>query len=153
MTGKTAKAPRPELRRKPEVGFGWIDQRMLHDGWLKAIGSDACAVLILLAIAADERGASFYGRARMGSLLGMDLCRIDEALSCLLDLELVAMRPWRQGAQGRCTGNSCPIPLQETQRSGESQKIDTLLEQVIIKKRVLRGRLIHPPGPFPITLP
>jgi len=133
MTGKTAKAPRPELRRKPEVGFGWIDQRMLHDGWLKAIGSDACAVLILLAIAADERGASFYGRARMGSLLGMDLCRIDEALSCLLDLELVAMRPWRQGHKDG-VWQLLPIPLQETQRSGESQKIDTLLEQVIIKK-------------------
>lgn len=108
--------------------------RMLHEGWLKEIGSDACAVLILLAIAADKHGASFYGRTRMASALGMDLCRIKEALSCLRDFGLIAMRPWQHG-QEEGVWQLLPVPQRTQTHSDGPHAISEILEDVIKQKR------------------
>ena len=89
--------PRPELVRRPSRSFGWLDARMLQDGWLSRLGPDATAVLTLLALAADEHGASFYGRGRMAAVLGLDAHALDRALVRLLALGLIAHRPWRAG--------------------------------------------------------
>lgn len=70
---------------------------MLHDGWLSRLGPDATAVLTFLALAADERGASFYGRGRMAATLSLDSRALDRALERLTALGLVAHRPWRTG--------------------------------------------------------
>lgn len=89
--------PRPDLVRKPPGAFGWLDARLLHEGWLAQLGPDATAALVLLAIAADHRGASFYGRARMSSRLGLARPAIDRALDRLLATGLLLHRPWRAG--------------------------------------------------------
>lgn len=89
--------PRPDLVRRPDCGFGWLEDRLLHDGWLRDLGSDATAILLLLALAADRRGASFFARDRMATSLGLDRDRVDHALHRLQDLDLVAHRPWRPG--------------------------------------------------------
>lgn len=89
--------PRPDLLRRPSGGFGWLEARLLHDGWLARLGPEPAAVLLLLALAADERGASFYGRQRMATLLSLDRTAIDRALARLLELGLVAQRPWHPG--------------------------------------------------------
>ena len=89
--------PRPDLVRRPRGAFGWLDAQLLHDGWLADLGPRAVAVLVLLMLAADRRGASYYGRERMADLLGMSRADIDDALNQLLDAGLVEYRPWRQG--------------------------------------------------------
>ncbi len=89
--------PRPELERRPTHAFGWLDAGLLHDGWLAEIGPHAAATLVLLALAADRRGASFYGRDRMAIALGMTRHEIDQALQRLLDAGVAAFRPWRPG--------------------------------------------------------
>jgi hypothetical protein len=89
--------PRPELIRQPTGHFGWIEDRLLHDGWLARLGAEGTSVLVLLALAADRHGASFYGRERMAVQLGMSRPDVDDALRRLLELRLVAHRPWRPG--------------------------------------------------------
>ena len=89
--------PRPELERRPTRAFGWLDAELLHDGWLAEIGPHAAATLVLLALAADRRGVSFYGRDRMAIALGMTRHEIDQALQRLLDAGVAAFRPWRPG--------------------------------------------------------
>jgi len=89
--------PRPGLRRRPPRSFGWLDARLLHDKWLERLGPEAVAVLALLAIAADEFGASFYLRGKMAWTLGLDLHELDRCLGRLLELGLVAHRPWSSG--------------------------------------------------------
>lgn len=90
--------PYPALTRSPAgLAFGWLDARLLHEEWFARLGSDATAVLTLLALAADRRGSSFYGRERMGRALGLTRERMDLALGRLLELGLVAHRPWRPG--------------------------------------------------------
>jgi hypothetical protein len=58
-------APRPELERRPQGAFGWLDAELLRGGWLAELGPPAVAMLVLLALAADRRGVSFFGRDRM----------------------------------------------------------------------------------------
>ena len=89
--------PRPELERRPMGAFGWLGAELLHDGWLAEIGPHAAATLVLLALAADRRGASFFSRNRMAVALGMSRHDVDEGLQRLLDAGLVDHRPWRVG--------------------------------------------------------
>ena len=90
--------PRPDLERIPRVAFGWIEAELLHDGWLAEAGPHAAAVPVLLALAADRRGASFFSRDPMAVALGMSRHEVDvAALQRLVDCGLVAHRPWRQG--------------------------------------------------------
>ena len=89
--------PCPGRIRSTPPSFGWLDVRLLNDDWLGRLGPDATAALCLLALAADRRGASFYGRGRMAQRLGVDRSRVDAALDRLRALELVAFSPWRPG--------------------------------------------------------
>jgi hypothetical protein len=89
--------PRPDLVRRPAGGFGWLEDRLLHDGWLARLGPPAVGVLVLLALAADRNGCSFYGRRRMAVALGIRRQDLDEALRQLRQLNLVVHRPWRSG--------------------------------------------------------
>lgn len=91
--------PRPDLTRQPTRAFGWVDAELLHAGWLARLGAEGVAVLMLLAVAADRRGASFYSRARMAERLDLAPAAIDAGLARLLKLDLVAFRPWRAGAR------------------------------------------------------
>ncbi|MHC4406090.1 MAG: hypothetical protein ACYTG0_41160 [Planctomycetota bacterium] len=93
----TVPPPRPDLIRQPTGCFGWLEDRLLRDGWLSRLGPEGTSVLVLLALAADRHGASFYGRERMAERLGMSRQEVDQALSRLLELRLVAHRPWRSG--------------------------------------------------------
>jgi len=89
--------PCPEQIRKPAGSFGWLDARLLHEHWLEQLGSERIAVLTLLALAADRTGSSFYRRDSMALALSMPRADLDEALERLLELDLVAHRPWSPG--------------------------------------------------------
>jgi len=89
--------PRPDQVRRPAGSFGWLEARLLHDGWLERLGPQRIAVLTLLALAADRTGSSFYRRNSMAHALSMSQEDLDEALGSLLDLELVDHRPWSAG--------------------------------------------------------
>ena len=91
--------PRPDLERRPRDAFGWLEAELLHEGWLAEIGPHAAAALVLLSLAADRRGASFFRRERMALALGMSRYEVDVALQRLLDAELVALRPWHLGGR------------------------------------------------------
>lgn len=91
--------PRPALERRPTRAFGWIDAALLHDGWLAEVGPHAAATLLLLALAADRRGVSFFSREKMARALDLTRHEVDVALQRLLDAEVVDHRPWREGSR------------------------------------------------------
>ncbi len=88
--------PHPELIRRPPRSFGWLDARLLHEEWLGLLGPERIAALTLLALAADRTGSSFYRRETMALALSLQRRDLDEALDRLLDLGLVAHRPWEK---------------------------------------------------------
>ena len=108
--------PRPELVRQPSDAFGWLDAHLRHEGWLARLGPDAVAVLLLLALAADRNGASFFGRQRMATALGMTRACVDAALARLRSLDLVAHRPWQPG---QLDGVWQLLPVPRRHRPGE----------------------------------
>ena len=118
--------PKPAFVRKPQHAFGWLDARLLSDGWLRESGPHGGALLVLLAIAADRRGASFYSRDRMASALAMTREQVDAALTRLLELQLVAFKPWRP----RCNDGVwqlLPLPLRQNQARGATMRLGTIL--------------------------
>ena len=123
-------APRPKLVRRPSEPFGWLEARLLHGGWLERVGPEGTAVLLLLALAADERGASFYSRVRMRQRLGLSAKSLDRALQLLLELRLVAFRPWQPG---HSDGVWQRLPLPEPQggaRGGGPMSVAEILQQL-----------------------
>lgn len=116
MTRPPPAPPHPDLVRRPGGGFGWLEDRLLHERWLADLGADATAVLALLALAADQRGASFFARVRMAAALAMDVERVDRALDQLIGLRLVALRPWRPGGRDG-VWQLLPVPRRDAQRS------------------------------------
>jgi len=121
--------PRPDLVRRPMAPFGWLEAHLLHDHWLARLQPDATAVLLLLALAGDRRGASFYSRATMASRLGIDLHRIDRALDRLLEFGLVALRPWRHG-QRDGVWQILPVARLSQARTGACMSVADLIRSL-----------------------
>lgn len=124
------KPPYPELVRRPMGFFGWLDAALVHDRWLANLGPHAIAVLVLLALAADRRGASFYSRDRMAAALGMSRHDLDQGLARLVADRLVAHRPWRHNcADG--VWQLLPVPvLTEHPRAGRTLSAAELLRSL-----------------------
>ncbi len=97
MANERPVPPRPGLQRRPPRSFGWLDARLLQEDWLNRLGPHTTAVLAFLAIAADGEGASFYLRETMARSVSLDRRELDRCLERLLELELVALRPWSAG--------------------------------------------------------
>jgi len=132
----TPTPPRPDLVRQPHAPFGWLEAHLLHDHWLRRLQPDATAVLLLLALAADRRGASYYSRSRMADRLGMDIGRVDRAVDRLLELGLVALRPWRPG-QRDGVWQIMPLERAAAARTGSCTSIADLLRSL---------GFVQPPG-------
>lgn len=98
--------PRPDLVRRPQGGFGWLDDRLLREGWFARTGVEAVAVLTLLALAADRRGASFYSRRRMATALGTEVGVVDRGLAKLRELGSSSFAHGKQGLW-TASGKSC----------------------------------------------
>ena len=127
--------PRPELERRPRGAFGWLEAELLHDGWLAEIGPHAAAIIALLALAADRRGASFFNRERMAVVLGMSRHEVDVALQRLLDAGLVDLRPWRVGS-GDGVWQLLPIPRRrEVRRSRQAHTAADVLRSLGFEQR------------------
>jgi hypothetical protein len=121
--------------RAPTASFGWLDDRLLHEGWLARLEPPAIAVLTLLALAADRHGASYYGRARMAERLGMAFTQVDAALRRLLDLGLVDHRPWRHGDLDG-VWQLLPLPPRvESPRVSAAAPIGDILAQLGVHRR------------------
>lgn len=139
----TVPPPRPDLIRQPAGYFGWLEDRLLHDGWLARLGPEGTSVLVLLALAADRHGASFYGRERLAERLSMSRQEVDQALSRLLELRIVAHRPWRQ-AHPDGIWQLLPLPAPKPRR-GQAVSIGEMLNSLGMSLQ--ESRPTHPSKP------
>jgi hypothetical protein len=81
----------PRRRRKAlPRGFGWIDHRLLRDGYLSRCSPQALALYVLLVCASDAQGLSYYSAPRLAQLLSLEPAALSEARRELIGLGLIA---------------------------------------------------------------
>lgn len=80
------------LRSTPPAGFGWIDHRLLRNGYFRLCSPQALALYSLLICAGDAHGLSFYSEPRTAELLGLDAEELRRARRELIDAELIAFQ-------------------------------------------------------------
>ena len=81
----------PRRRRKAlPRGFGWIDHRLLRDGYLSHCSPQALGLYVLLVCASDAQGLSYYSAPRIAQLLSLEPAALSEARRELIGLGLIA---------------------------------------------------------------
>jgi hypothetical protein len=71
-------------------GFGWIDHRLLRDGYLSRCSPEALALYVFLVCAADAQGLSYYSEPRTAELLTLEPPVLRQARRELIGLGLIA---------------------------------------------------------------
>lgn len=82
----------PRRIRCPRGAYGWVDLRIVTDGFLERLGRDAALTYLFFCSVGDRQGLSFWGRSKMARVLGMDPPAIQSALDKLVVANLVAAR-------------------------------------------------------------
>lgn len=78
------------MRKAPPRGFGWIDHRLLRDGYIGRCSPQALALYVLLVCASDAQGLSYYSDARIAQLLTLEPATLSLARRELIGLGLIA---------------------------------------------------------------
>jgi hypothetical protein len=87
---------RPErVRRIGPDGFAFIPNRFLRDGFFAALGPAERELYVLLVLAADRHGLSFYHYDSICSLLQMELETYLHARNALIERDLIAFEGTR----------------------------------------------------------
>lgn len=81
---------RPDRVRTVERPFGWVPCRMLTNGTIASMSPDERQLYLLLALAADRQGVSFYGDKRITRIWGCTSQELELARHALMARELVA---------------------------------------------------------------
>jgi hypothetical protein len=79
------------VRQVPQQ-FGWIDRRVLREGYLGRCDAQALALYLVLVIVADAQGLSFYADTTLERLLSMSADVLARARATLLRAGLIAYR-------------------------------------------------------------
>ncbi len=80
----------PDRIRKPPAGFGWLDHRLVRDGYIELVSHPAAALYLFLVTVADARGLSYYSDDSVMKRLCMDSATLDQARRDLVAIGLIA---------------------------------------------------------------
>lgn len=83
----------PSRIRRPirRFNWGWVDRRIVLDGYLTPMSRTEVGVYFFLCVVADRHGMSWYSPRSMARLLKEPPDQISEALTCLARRNLVAI--------------------------------------------------------------
>lgn len=86
---RSAVVLRADRIRKAER-FGWVDHRLMLDGYLKRLSQGGQCLYLFLCVAADRCGLSWYSDGRLRDVIGLTAGELEGARRELVDLDLVA---------------------------------------------------------------
>jgi hypothetical protein len=78
--------------RRPRGPYGWVDLRAITDGHLEPLGTEAALVYLFCCAVANAEGISFWGRDRIGRVVGLPPEQITAALQKLRRACLIVYR-------------------------------------------------------------
>lgn len=103
----------PDRVRIVERPFGWVPCRMLTNGTIASMSPDERQLYLVLALAADRQGISFYGDRRIRRILGCNQHELELARHALMARDLLAY----DGA----TYQMLPLPVDARARPSDSR--------------------------------
>jgi hypothetical protein len=116
---------RPQRLRQIPAGFGWVDHRLVRDGYLAQADGRAWALYLFLVTVADAQGLSYYSDNAISRRLGMDPVELSAARQQLVQADLVAyQKPLYQVL-------SLPEPESSGPRSGQTSSVADVLRRVL----------------------
>ena len=80
----------PDRLRTLEKPFAWLPCRFLRDGYLAQLSQPAKLLYLLLSLAANSRGLSFFGDRRIGEELALTSSEIAQAREELIASQFLA---------------------------------------------------------------
>lgn len=80
----------PERVRKIEGSFAFVEHRFLRDGFWVSLSHDELLLYLLLVMAADRAGLSYYGYDKLCTLLCLPVDEYLVARNGLIDKDLIA---------------------------------------------------------------
>lgn len=118
------------MRKALPRGFGWIDHRLLREGYISRCSPQALALYVLLVCASDGQGLSYYSAPRIAQLLQLEPAALSEARRELIGLGLIAyQKPLYQllSLEGELQEHkSPPARVRRPAADSEPQAIGTL---------------------------
>jgi hypothetical protein len=93
----------PQRVRTVPRSFAWIDHRLRSEDILPRLRPEDLGLYLFLAMAADQRGLSCWRLDRVEKTLPcFDRHMLWDARSRLVELDLIAYRPWHSGEPDGC---------------------------------------------------
>lgn len=80
----------PQRVRKIEGSFAFVEHRFLRDGFWVSLSRDELLLYLLLVMAADRAGLSYYGYDKLCTLLSLPVDEYIVARNALIDKDLIA---------------------------------------------------------------
>jgi hypothetical protein len=80
----------PERLRKIQGSFAFVEHRFLRDGFWVSLSHDELLLYLLLIMAADRAGLSYYGYDKLCTLLAIPVDEYIAARNALIDKDLIA---------------------------------------------------------------
>ena len=131
------------MRKALPRGFGWIDHRLLRDGYISHCSPQALALYVLLVCASDAQGLSYYSAPRLAQLLSLEPAALSEARRELIGLGLIAyQKPLYQllSLEGEVREHKCQ-PTQRSAASSEPQAIGAIMKSGLSLKAMVESLL------------
>jgi hypothetical protein len=113
----------PQRVRRIDGGFSFIPHRFLTDGFLASLQQQELLLYVLLVLAADRYGLSYYSYERICSLLQLNTEQYITARDGLIKKDLIDFdgtlfqvlqlpkKPWQVPTPSRRSGNENPVPI------------------------------------------
>jgi hypothetical protein len=93
----------PQRIRNVPTSFAWIDHRIRSEGILERLQPEDLALYLFLTLAADRNGLSCWRLDRIQRALPcFDRHALWDARRRLVELDLIAYRPWRHDDPDGC---------------------------------------------------
>ena len=126
---------RVERLRQVPAGFGWVDHRLVRQGFISRCDHAGLALYLFLVTVADAQGLSYYSDGAICRRLRMEPLQLTAARQQLVKAELVAyQKPLYQVlALDLTTG------AQEENRAGKVQSVADILRAVRPSKQNTEG--------------
>lgn len=141
----------PRRIRYPKGAYGWVDLRIVTEGYLQALDPSSALTYLFLCTVGNREGISFWSRSRMARTLNLSPEAVDASLRALAGAGLIAVTervvqvlpvPARGASQPAAPPPPTPPPItappSSTQAHREPNEAEILDHEAGARARIAR---------------